>query len=114
MTATLSTHVLDTSIGQPAEGVRVDLERITNGGIAISAGDGNTNADGRVGELLHADIEFGRGTWRLTFHTGSYFASSARASFFPTISITFEVTNDDHHHVPLLVSPFGYSTYRGS
>jgi len=111
---TLTTHVLDTSIGKPAAGVRIDLERVIGSDTTVHAGDGVTNDDGRITELLHADIDFGRGTWRLIFHTGEYFAASKRDSFFPTVEITFNVTADEHHHVPLLVSPYGYSTYRGS
>lgn len=110
----ISTHVLDTSIGKPAEGVRIDLERVTANGITVSAGDGVTNEDGRITALLHADIEFGRGTWRLTFHVGDYFASRGVTSFYPTVDVMFDVHDDSHHHIPLLVSPYGFSTYRGS
>ena len=109
----ITTHVLDTSLGQPAEGVVVTLSRIEDDS-AIAVGHGVTNADGRVTSLLPPD-RFAAGVYRLTFETTAYFASSHRESFYPRIEITFHVADpSDHYHVPLLVSPFGYSTYRGS
>jgi 5-hydroxyisourate hydrolase len=102
----ITTHVLDTSRGCPAAGVPVVLER------AVDArwqpvGRGTTDADGRARDLLSSAPEDGR--YRLTFDTGAY------SRFYPEVTVTFVVEGgEDHYHVPLLLSPFGYSTYRGS
>jgi 5-hydroxyisourate hydrolase len=102
----LSTHVLDAALGRPAAGVAVRLER--DGSVVASA---VTDADGRVralGELV-------AGVHRLTFDTGAYFAASGRDAFYPEVTVAFTVVDpDEHHHVPLLLSPYAYSTYRGS
>ena len=106
----ITTHVLDTSLGRPAAGVAVALER---DGVVI--GQGVTDADGRCKTLLADGVRPSLGTHRLTFDVGAYFASSGRMTFFPMVQITFAVTAPaEHHHVPLLLSPFSYSTYRGS
>ena len=108
--STLSTHVLDTALGQPAQGIRVTLER--SGDII---GSGVTDADGRVRDIHRKDSPLSAGTYRLTFHVADYFAKSGRESFFPEIAVNFRVAGGtEHYHVPLLLSPFGYSTYRGS
>jgi 5-hydroxyisourate hydrolase len=103
----ITTHVLDTARGHPAEGVPVALERAAESGWEL-IGRGRTDADGRVRDLFCTAPEQGR--YRLTFDTGSYF----EAGFYPEVSITFSVERDQDYHVPLLISPFGYSTYRGS
>jgi 5-hydroxyisourate hydrolase len=109
----ITTHVLDTSLGRPAAGVGAKLERIDHGGTWVPLGTGVTNSDGRIGDLVEDPIESGR--YRITFDTGPYFAERGQATFFPEVSIVFEVKDaTQHHHVPLLLSPFGYSTYRGS
>jgi 5-hydroxyisourate hydrolase len=109
----ISTHVLNTAIGRPAEGMSVTLERIDDGDWHEVVG-GETNADGRVGTLV-ADDDLVVGTWRITFGTGGYFASRAEVSFYPEVRIDFEVHDaSEHYHVPLLVSPWGFATYRGS
>lgn len=109
----ISTHVLNTAIGRPAVGMAVTLERVDGTGWSQVAG-GETNADGRVGPLVDdADLEIG--TYRITFGTGGYFASRAEVSFYPEVRIDFEVHDAaEHYHVPLLVSAWGFSTYRGS
>jgi 5-hydroxyisourate hydrolase len=90
----------------------VVLERAADSGWE-RVGRAATNADGRASDLLASAPE--RGRYRLTFDTGAYFGASGRAGFYPEVSITFEVEGgEDHYHVPLLLSPFGYSTYRGS
>jgi 5-hydroxyisourate hydrolase len=112
MKSPITTHVLDTSIGRPAAGVRARLESVSAAGARL-IGSGVTNDDGRIADLLNDPVEAGR--YRITFETGGYFASRGVATFFPEVSIVFEITNpQQHHHVPLLLSPFGYSTYRGS
>ena len=109
----LTSHVLDVALGQPARGVTLRLE-VLEGQAWRSVGSGVTDVDGRPGDLLGGAPLEAR-TYRLTFETGAYFASSGRRAFYPRVEVTFEVTAPaEHHHVPLLLSPFGYSTYRGS
>ena len=108
--STLSTHVLDTSIGTPAAGVRVALERVDGAPQPLSAIA--TDADGRARDIARAPLV--AGTYRLRFDTAEYFARTGRETFYPEVVVTFVVGDDEHYHVPLLVSPFGYSTYRGS
>ena len=104
----ITTHVLDTSRGCPASGVPVVLERAVGSGWEL-VGRGATDADGRARDLLTSAPENGR--YRLTFDTGSYLDGG----FYPEVSVAFVVeSGEDHYHVPLLLSPFGYSTYRGS
>ena len=110
----ITTHVLDTSQGRPAQGLSVRLEvRSTNGRFKTLA-RGVTDASGRVADLL-PDGHLKRGVYRLTFDTGSYFRAVKAAGFYPGVSVLFEVRDPaQHYHVPLLLSPYGYSTYRGS
>lgn len=109
---TISTHVLDTALGAPAAGIHVTLERW---GDETVIARGVTNTDGRVPSLVPDDGELGAGDYRLCFDVAEYFAASKRESFYNTICITFIVAGEpQHYHVPLLLSPFGYSTYRGS
>jgi 5-hydroxyisourate hydrolase len=114
----VTTHVLDTAGGRPAAGVPVTLERRRGGAAAAvwePVGSASTDADGRCGTLLPAGVELAEGAWRLTFDTGAYFRSAGVAGFYPDVTITFEVRDPaQHYHVPLLLSPFGYATYRGS
>jgi 5-hydroxyisourate hydrolase len=112
--ASLTTHVLDLRLGRPAVGVAVQLERMDAGGGWHLLGSAATNDDGRVADLL-PDGELKAGVHRLTFDVGSYFLAQQVEYFHPQVSIEFVVTDaTGHHHVPLLLSPFGYSTYRGS
>lgn len=105
----LSTHVLDAVNGTPAVGIRVALFRDSDGEISTAA----TDADGRIAELLPGPID--SGTYRLSFDTGQYFESLGTPTFYPEVSISFTVADPlAHYHVPLLLSPFAYSTYRGS
>jgi 5-hydroxyisourate hydrolase len=103
----VTTHVLDTARGLPASGVPVRLEA-PDGSTAEAA----TDDDGRVTEMGAAETQ--RGTYRLIIDTATYFARTGQRGFYPEVVITFEVTEPGHHHVPLLLSPFAYSTYRGS
>jgi 5-hydroxyisourate hydrolase len=109
---TLSTHVLDATTGRPAGGVPVRLER--RGPDGWSAADaGQTDADGRL--RLGSGRGLEPGVYRITFGSGAYFEARGTASFYPEVTVTFEMTADGgHYHVPLLLSPFAYSTYRGS
>jgi len=112
---TLSTHVLDATTGRPAAGMQIRLERGDGDGWA-PASQGQTDGDGRL--RLAGDgggAEFEPGVYRITFATGAHFAALGVASFYPEVTITFEITGrDEHYHVPLLLSPYAYSTYRGS
>jgi 5-hydroxyisourate hydrolase len=114
----ISTHVLDTARGVPAAGVRILLERLessraTAAGREISRTA--TDAEGRVRELLPEGTVVDTGRYRLTFDTSSYYATLGVETFYPFVVVAFEVHDaTQHHHVPLLLSPYGYSTYRGS
>jgi len=111
VTSGITTHVLDTSTGAPAAGVSVVLDGWADGAWRRLA-EAVTDADGRCRDLGPGDTE--PGTYRLTFATGDWFAAHGRTAFHPEITVTFTVADARHHHVPLLVAPFGYSTYRGS
>ena len=110
----ITTHVLDTAQGRPAAGVAVTLSvRVGDGWTEL--GHAATGADGRVPNLLPAQAPAAPGTtFRLRFEIGAYYAAQGIASFYPAIEVVFTQQDDRHHHVPLLVSPFGYSTYRGT
>lgn len=110
----ITTHVLDTSRGRPAAGVPVILERRSHEGDWKELAHGKTNADGRAAELLPKGAPLESGTYRLTFDAAAYFRSHNAKGFYPYVSIVFEAEGGEHYHVPLLLSPFGYSTYRGS
>ncbi len=110
----ITTHVLDTSRGRPAEGVPATLELESAGGWKL-IGKGVTNADGRITDLVAKDSDLSAGGYRLIFDTGKYFADQQTQSFYPQVTVVFRVEDaSQHYHVPLLLSPFGYSTYRGS
>jgi 5-hydroxyisourate hydrolase len=103
----LTTHVLDTALGGPATGLDVVLES-ADGPVA----SGRTDADGRISSLGPERLP--PATYRLRFATGDYLARTGRPVFFPEVVVAFTVSDDSHHHVPLLLSPYAYSTYRGS
>jgi 5-hydroxyisourate hydrolase len=108
--STVTTHVLDTALGRPAAGVTVRLERP---GEARPLASGTTDADGRIGALGPDGLN--PGVYRIVFGTGAYFARDGRRTFYPEVTVTFEVEDGGgHYHVPLTLSPFAYSTYRGS
>lgn len=110
----ISTHVLDTSTGRPAAAITVHLQR-QNGPAWVHVSRGSTDADGRVGALLPPNSPPGAGGYRLTFDVGEYFAARGVESFYAKISIEFVVRDAaSHYHVPLLLGPYGYTTYRGS
>jgi 5-hydroxyisourate hydrolase len=110
----LSTHVLDTAAGRPAAGIPVRLE-VERAGALVELARAATNADGRVAQLLPEGTPLAAGTYRLTFDTAAYHDRQGAEGFYPHVTIVFTVRDAaQHHHVPLLLSPFGYSTYRGS
>lgn len=108
----ISTHILDTTKGRPARGVTVRLEQVT-GASTKELARGVTNDDGRVKPLL--DVIPAAGHYRLHFEVGPWFAAQGVESFYPLVALDFEVKAPaEHYHVPLLLNPFGFSTYRGS
>ncbi len=112
MGSPITTHILDTSKGRPAQDVEVTLERKTDSGWA-QVGTGRTNDDGRVTDLMDGNLT--AGDFRISFAVGAYYARLKEECFYPSVSIEFTVrAADEHYHVPLLLNPFGFSTYRGS
>lgn len=110
----ITTHVLDTSLGRPAEGLAVRLDVLTDDGSFLTVAERSTNADGRVLDFMRRGALEAR-TYRLTFEAGAYYAGSGQPTFYPWVEVVFRVASaEQHHHVPLLLSPFGYSTYRGT
>ncbi len=111
MTA-ITTHVLDTSRGQPASGVPLVLEVRSEGGDWKVIGKGSTDKDGRA-RVLTSNVV--RGVYRLSFDTAAYFRAWNLEGFYPEVAVVFEVRDlSQHYHVPLLLAPYGYATYRGS
>jgi 5-hydroxyisourate hydrolase len=111
----ITTHVLDTVRGRPAEGVPVLLETQEADGNWRVLGGGRTDADGRLKDLLPAGHKLAAGAYRLTFGTAEYFAAHGTGAFYPFVAVVFAVADAaEHYHVPLLLGPYGYTTYRGS
>ena len=117
MTGYLTTHVLDTARGCPAEGIRIELFRLAGAG-CMKVAEALTNSDGRTDTPILPGSEFQTGTYELLFHAGSYLRATGQVSgsilFLDEVPIRFGMSEPEHYHVPLLLSPFGYSTYRGS
>ena len=109
----ITTHILDISAGVPARGVAITLEQQTSEGWKV-IGEGVTDDDGRLRDLLTSDAVLQIGNYRLNFETGNYFFDRQIDCFYPQVTVAFTVFDSSHYHVPLLLSPFGYSTYRGS
>lgn len=111
----ITTHVLDVAAGKPAANVGVTLEQLDAYGQSRVVGAGRTDEDGRARDLLAEGFVVEAGRYRISFDVGAYFTVTGRETFYPYVSVTFEVRDAaQHYHVPLLVSPYGYSTYRGS
>ncbi|HJR57794.1 MAG TPA: hydroxyisourate hydrolase [Vicinamibacterales bacterium] len=110
----ITTHVLDTARGRPAAGVRVALERLDAQEQWKPIAEGVTDADGRLRTLMPEGTAAVPGAYRLVFDTRRYFDALLATAFYPQVIVTFTVTAEEHYHVPLLLSPFGYSTYRGT
>lgn len=110
----LSVHVLNLETGVPSPGITVTLEQ-HQGQRWESLGQGTTNEQGRIAELFPAQRAFAPGEYRVVFKTGEYYKAAGHETFFPEIPVIFEVKNtEQHYHIPLLLSPYGFSTYRGS
>jgi len=110
----ITTHILDTTKGRPAAGVALALHAAAGAGEWRELARGTTNADGRVADLLPLGQVLAAGVYKLTFFTQAYFERDRTAHFYPVVEICFCVADASHYHVPLLLNPFGYSTYRGS
>ena len=109
----ITSHVLDTALGKPAAGLPLRLQLQTQDGWQTLA-ERSTNQDGRVGDLL-AEGALVRGTYRMIFDTGAYLKASGQAVFYPQVEIVFTIEAEaEHYHIPLLLSPYGYATYRGT
>jgi len=111
----ISTHVLDTALGKPAARVPVRLERRGKDGRWITLGSSTTDADGRCAQMVAKSQSLAEGLYRLVFDTATYYAAQNVSGLYPVVDITFEVRKgESHFHIPLLLSPNGYTTYRGS
>ena len=111
----ITTHVLDTARGRPAAGVPITLARREPSGSYAALGAGQTDADGRLRTLLPTGAALAPGVYRLTFDTSAYFQAHGTTGFYPEVTVTFQIAAaGEHYHVPLLLSPYGFSTYRGS
>jgi 5-hydroxyisourate hydrolase/2-oxo-4-hydroxy-4-carboxy-5-ureidoimidazoline decarboxylase len=108
----LTTHVLDTSIGKPGAAISIKLQKHNRSWQTIT--QGVTNIDGRIADLLPPESILAAGNYKMVFETKKYFADQNLKTFYPSIEVQFTIADDQHYHVPLLVNPFGYSTYRGS
>jgi 5-hydroxyisourate hydrolase len=110
----ITTHVLDTARGMPARNLRVRLAVLAPDGEFETLAELPTNEDGRVPELSRG-VTLEPRTYRLTFETGPYLQATHGCAFYPRVDVVFAIESaDQHHHIPLLLSPYGYSTYRGS
>ncbi len=109
----LTTHVLNTAVGLPGKDISIRLQIPVNG-VWLTIAQGITNVDGRISDLLPAQNKLAHGNYKMVFDTGNYFAAQKIKGFYPEVEIQFIVFDDAHYHVPLLINPFGYSTYRGS
>lgn len=111
----ITTHVLDTALGRPAAGIPVQLERRGRDGDWEAMGRGETDPDGRLRTLYPDGVPLAAGVYRLTFQTRAYFESLDVAAFYPEVVVVFETApGETHYHLPLLVGPFGFTTYRGT
>ena len=110
----ISTHVLDTSSGTPGRGISAVLRFQTAPGAWKDIASGITNDDGRIPGLIPEGSVLTPGIYRMVFESGPYFQKQGKNSFYPYVMVHFEIKEESHYHVPLLLSPFGYSTYRGS
>ena len=110
---TITSHVLDVSSGKPAPEIEITLLVIRDNSWQ-EIGKGITNENGRITDILNKDTELKTGIYKMKFDTGKYFSNKGIKTFYPFAEVVFEITADEHYHIPLLLSPFGYSTYRGS
>ena len=118
MSGYLTTHVLDTATGRPAEGMRIELYRLDADGARVPMAETVTNADGRTDSHILPKEQFRTGEYELVFHVGDWLEATGNTGesprFLDVVPLRFGMAAEDHYHVPLLVSPYAYSTYRGS
>jgi 5-hydroxyisourate hydrolase len=110
----LSSHILDITAGNPAAGVKITLSKKDKNDKWITIDEKNTDDNGRIKDFLKQDGTNYLGIYKLTFHTSPYFESLGQKSFYPFIEVVFELVDNEHYHVPITLSPFSYSTYRGN
>lgn len=109
----LTTHILDTTKGKPAQGINIILYQLQNNSWTELI-SGLTNKDGRIPDLLSKGTLLDLGIYKMKFEVKDYFDREGIKSFYPYVEIVFDITTKEHYHIPLLLNPFGYSTYRGS
>ncbi len=109
----ITTHVLDTAVGLPGKGISIRLQVLRNN-VWQTIAQGITNTDGRISDLLPQEKTVIAGTYKMVFDTGNYYSREKIKTFYPMVEIIFNTFDETHYHIPLLVNPFGYSTYRGS
>lgn len=109
----ITTHILDTTLGHPAQGVTIALSKRAGEGWQEIA-RGQTNQDGRIKDLLPEGSTLEKGIYQMKFFTKEYFDRLGTKTFYPFVEISFDIQTAEHYHVPLLLNPFGYATYRGS
>lgn len=110
----LSSHILDVSLGKPATDVKIVLSKQNSKGNWDKVDEKNTDNNGRITDFLKQDGKNNTGIYKLTYFTQPYFKKLAQSSFYPFIEVVFELKDNEHYHVPITLSAFGYSTYRGS
>ena len=110
----LSSHILDITTGKPAAAVKITLSKKDKNDNWTTIDEKNTDVNGRIKDFLKQDGTNNTGIYKLTFHTSSYFETLGQKSFYPFIEVVFELVDNEHYHVPITLSPFGYSTYRGN
>ncbi len=110
----LSSHILDITTGKPAANVQIILSRMDEKKNWIVVEEKQTDSNGRIKDFLKQTGKSNAGIYKLTFHTAPYFKSLGQKSFYPFIEVVFELTDNEHYHVPITLSPYGYATYRGS
>lgn len=109
----ITTHILDTTVGKPGQGVAVTLYT-QDGDRWTPVASGITNQDGRIGDLLGKEVLLPKGVYKMRFELEAYFERFGRKAFYPFVEIVFTVDSREHYHIPLLLNPYGYTTYRGS
>ncbi|KAA9327577.1 hydroxyisourate hydrolase [Hymenobacter busanensis] len=110
----ITTHILDTTLGKPAAGVTIALSAQQAGDTWQELARGTTNQDGRIPDLLPKEQQLPPGVYKMKFFTQAYFERQGTPNFYPFVEIVFHLSAAEHYHIPLLLNPFGYSTYRGS
>lgn len=110
----LSSHILDITAGKPAAEVKITLSRLEKNDRWVVVEEKFTDSNGRIKDFLKQDGKSHVGIYKLTYHTSPYFKKTGNKTFYPFIEVVFELVDNEHYHVPITLSPFGYSTYRGN